>query len=224
MCGRYTLQQTTDQIALRFQVETVEAEVSPRYNIAPTQPVAVVTVNSPRTLRMMEWGLVPFWAKERSIGSKMINARAETLVEKPSYKQALMRRRCLIPASGFYEWKPVGASKQPMYLHRSDGELFAFAGLWEENTQIGGEPLRTCTIITLAASDQMADIHYRMPAILRPEEEAAWLNMSLTDTEEVLSLLKPYPADLMEAYSVSRAVNSPFHDDPVCIRPEGLGL
>jgi putative SOS response-associated peptidase YedK len=223
MCGRFTLQQTTDQIAMRFQVQSVQADVSPRYNIAPTQPVAVVTVNSPRTLRMMEWGLVPSWAKDRSLGSKMINARAETLAEKPSFKQALMRRRCLIPASGFYEWQQAGERKQPIYIHRPDGDLFAFAGLWEENTQVGGEPIRTCTIITLGANALMQDIHQRMPAILRPELEATWLDHSLS-VDVALACLEPYPAEGMEAYAVSCAVNSPTNDTPVCIRPAALAL
>lgn len=185
-------------------------------NIAPTQPVAVVTVNSPRTLHRMRWGLVPAWADDVSIGNKMINARAETLEEKPAFRQALKKRRCLIPADGFYEWQAQGKAKQPMYIRRKDKELFAFAGLWEENTKATGEPLRTCVIITTTANALMQDIHQRMPAMLLPELEDAWLDHTLS-LEAALACLKPYPAELMEAYPVSKRVNAPIVDDPALL-------
>ncbi len=220
MCGRYTLRQSPHQIAIRFGVEeTLLPELPPRYNIAPTQPVVAVTENSPRHLRLFQWGLVPFWAKDPSIGSRMINARAETLAEKPAFKNALTRRRCVIPADGFYEWKKIGSSKQPMYIRRHDGELFGFAGLWEEWISPDGSPLQTCTIITVAPNALMAPIHDRMPAILRPEDEAAWLTLSKKDVPELLGLLRPYPETEMEAYPVSRQVNAPTVDNAVCVQP-----
>lgn len=219
MCGRYTLHHDASQLALRFAVQETRADVPERYNIAPTQPVAVVTVNSPRTLQMMRWGLIPSWAKDPAIGNKLINARAETLAEKPSYKTALIRRRCLIPADGFYEWKPAGNGKQPMYIHRRDDALFAFAGLWEEWRSPEGDTVRSCTIITTTPNDLMASIHNRMPAILRPEEEAAWLDNTTQSAPDLLQLLRPYPESAMEAYAVSKMVNAPTVDTPDCIAP-----
>lgn len=220
MCGRFTLHHNTSQIALRFEVQERLADIAERYHIAPTQPIAAVTVNSPRTLQMMRWGLIPSWAKDPAIGNKMINARAETLPEKPSYRTALRRRRCLIPSDGFYEWQLEGKGKQPMYIHRKDGELFAFAGLWDEWHSPEGETVRSCTIITTTPNDLMAPIHNRMPAILRPDEEAEWLDMSVTEVEAILSLLRPYPAEELEAYPVSRLVNTPMNDEAECIQPE----
>lgn len=224
MCGRYTLRHTTQQIVMRFAVtEVIDVtfgEMQPdaqRYNIAPTQPVDVITENSPRVLEMMRWGLVPSWAKDPSIGSRLLNARAETLVEKPSFRTALTRRRCLIPADGFYEWRKQGKGKQPLCIHRKDDDLFAFAGLWDEWTSPDGSPLRTCTIITCAPNALMATIHDRMPAILRPEDEAAWLSPATKSVTELLGLLTPYPDDQIEAYPVSSAVNSAANDGSHCI-------
>ena len=224
MCGRYTLRHTTQQIVARFAVtDVVDATFAemradaPRYNIAPTQPIAVVTENSPRALQMMRWGLVPSWAKDPSIGSRLLNARAETLIEKPSFRTALSRRRCIIPADGFYEWKKAGKIKQPLRIRRKDDELFAFAGLWDEWQSPDGSPLRTCTIITVGANSVLADIHDRMPAMLRPEDEAAWLDGSTSAVPELLSLLAPYPDDEIEAYPVSLAVNSVANDNSACI-------
>jgi putative SOS response-associated peptidase YedK len=220
MCGRFTMHHSADQIALRFEVDTLAASPPPRFNIAPTQPVAVITENSPRTLQMMRWGLIPSWAKDPAIGSKLINARAETLAEKPSFKAALARRRCLIPADGFYEWKQEGThQKQPMYIHTLADSLFAFAGLWEEWKAPGAEPLRTCTIITVAPNALLATIHNRMPAILRKEDEAAWLHRETTDINEVLPLLYPYPDEEMQAYPVSRRVNWTAAEEADLINP-----
>jgi len=225
MCGRYTLRHTTKDIVQRFLVtEVIEAtfaEMEPdllRYNIAPTQPVAAITENSPRVLEMMRWGLVPFWAKDLSIGSRLLNARAETLSEKPAFRAAFARRRCLVPADGFYEWRKQGKMKQPLRIHRKDDDLFAFAGLWEEWTSPDGSPLHSCTIITVAANELMAPIHDRMPAILRPQDEAAWLSRS-TPTDELMSLLNPYPEEDIEAYPVAPIVNSVANDGPNCIEP-----
>ncbi len=230
MCGRYTLHHTTAQVVARFDVtEVIDAtflEVerdAPRYNIAPTQPVAVVTENSPRALEMMRWGLVPSWAKDPSIGSRLLNARAETLQEKPSFRTALVRRRCLIPADGFYEWKKLGKVKQPYRIRRRDEALFGFAGLWDEWTSPDGSPLRSCTIVTCAPNELMATIHNRMPAILRPEDEAHWLDRSVKSVSDLLSLLGPYPDSDIEAYAVSTVVNSASNDSASCIEAIDAG-
>ncbi len=179
MCGRFTLHHSTDEVAERFAVQEALFDIAPRYNIAPTQPVAAVTApDGARRLEGLQWGLVPFWAKDVAIGSKMINARAETLVEKPAFKNALIRRRCLIPADGCYEWKkePRGG-RQPMHI-RKGGAALRLRGL--DGTRCGS-PLRTCTIITVPANPLVSAIHDRMPAILKPEDEAEWLDTSVKD-------------------------------------------
>lgn len=217
MCGRFTLYTPLGEIVSRFAVEVVQAELRPRYNLAPTQEIAVITVNSPRTLQQMRWGLVPSWAKDLSMGSKMINARAETLMEKPSFRAAVRRRCCLIPTEGFYEWRQTGGRKQPMYIHLKSGEPFAFAGLWEEWRSPEGEVVRSCSIITVEPNALMATIHNRMPAILQSEaEEALWLEGGV---EEATPLLRPYPTENMEAYPISTWVNSPAMDMLECILP-----
>jgi putative SOS response-associated peptidase YedK len=221
MCGRFTLYHTPEEVAERFGVlEALETEA--RYNIAPTQSVAVVTQNGTRHLASYHWGLIPSWAKDPAIGNKMINARAETLTEKPSFRTALSRRRCLVPADGFYEWQaaPDGSkAKTPMYLHRKDSGLFAFAGLWDEWHAPDGSPLRSCTIITTTPNAVAARVHDRMPVILRPDDEPLWLDHSVTDTRDLVSLLVPSPAESMEAYPVSRRVNVPTVDDPALLAP-----
>jgi putative SOS response-associated peptidase YedK len=152
----------------------------------------------------------------------MLNARAETLAEKPAFRSALVRKRCIIPADGFYEWKKLGKAKQPMCIHRKDDELFGFAGLWSEWTSPDGSPLRSCTIITCAANHVMEGIHDRMPAILRPEHEAAWLNTKETSQDALLALLKPYPDNEIEAYPVASGVNSAGYNGPDCVEPIDL--
>jgi len=220
MCGRYTIHHSTEQIALRFDVANVVAEATERYNVAPTQSVPViVNPDGDRVLDAFQWGLIPAWAKEPGIANKLINARAETLAEKPSFKQALVRRRCLIPADGFYEWKREGATRQPMLFRRADGDLFAFAGLWEEWRQPDGTPLRTCTIVTTTPNELAAQVHDRMPAILRPEDESLWLDGMPANVPDLLQLLRPYPADRMEVFAVSRRVNAPAIDDPTLLNP-----
>jgi putative SOS response-associated peptidase YedK len=230
MCGRFTLHHTLEELEERFIAEADTpsvAEAAPRYNIAPTQDILVVTQNGARHLQGCHWGLIPSWAKDPAIGNKMINARAETLAEKPSFRTALSRRRCLIPADGFYEWQDATADlasgkkapRTPMHIRLQDGGLFAFAGLWDEWHAPDGSPLRSCTIITTAPNAVTAPIHDRMPVILRPEDEGLWLDRSVTDASDLLPLLAPYPADAMEAYAVSRQVNAPTVDDPACIAP-----
>ena len=226
MCGRFTLHHSVDELEERFAAELEAgsvAETEPRYNVAPTQDVLVVTQNGARHLQSYHWGLIPSWAKDAAIGNKMINARAETLAEKPAFRTALSRRRCLIPADGFYEWQdaPAGvkAPKTPMHIRLKDGGLFAFAGLWDEWHAPEGSPLRSCTIITTSPNAVAAPIHDRMPVILRPEDEARWLDRAVTSATDLLPLLASYPADAMEAYAVSRQVNAPTVDDPGLIAP-----
>ncbi len=223
MCGRYTLHHTPEEIAERFDVEPWEEILAPRYNIAPSQLVPVIRqVQSSGGLREMvgcKWGLIPFWAKDPKIGNNLINAKAETIAEKPSFKQAFAKRRCLIPADGFYEWKKQGkAPSQPIYIRRRDGGLFAFAGLWEEWRTPEGEAIATCTIITVEPNELISKIHHRMAAILNPDDEAAWIDPK-SKVDELSQLLQPYDSDQLEAIAVSRAVNSPTHDSPACIAP-----
>jgi putative SOS response-associated peptidase YedK len=218
MCGRFTRFHKPEEIAERFDVETIEeAAATLRYNIAPSQIVPVIRQVEKREMIACKWGLVPFWAKDPKIGYKMINAKGETLAQKPAFKNALTRRRCLVPADGFYEWlKQEKGVKQPIYIRLNGNELFAFAGLYEDWKSPEGEKLRTFTIITVEPNELIAKIHNRMPAILRPDEESVWLDPQ-TPVTDMASLLRPYPASEMETYPVSRTVNSPLIDDPSCI-------
>ncbi len=220
MCGRYTLRKTTDQIALRFDVTTVLAESSVRYNAAPSQNVAVV-IASPegRILDTYRWGLIPSWAKDMSIGSKLINARAETVAEKPSFRTSFSRRRCLVPADGYYEWRQDGKLKQPVFYSLMDDQLFAFAGLHDEWRTPDGEKIRTVTILTTIPNELASIAHDRMPVILDRHNEAIWLDTS-SSQEHLASVLVPYDAHAMQAWPVSRRVNSAGPDDPSLVSPE----
>src|SRR5439155_2817146 len=188
----------------------------PRYNIAPSQPIAVVANSGNNQIEFFRWGLVPSWAKDPSIGNRMINARAETLAEKPMFKTALKRRRCLIPASGFYEWKksPDGKIKTPMYIRMKGGKPFAFAGLWDRWQSPGGEELLSCTIVTGPPNTLCEEIHNRMPVILSGEDCKSWVKPEEMSAEEAAALLKSYPPEEMEAFPVSRRVNNPAADVP----------
>ena len=220
MCGRFTLTISPEQLQDQFGLsEPPSPDLAPRYNIAPTQAVAVVTNSTDRKLEIFQWGLIPSWAKDPKIGNKLINARAETLAEKPSFRTALKRRRCLVVADGFYEWKKDGARKTPMYIQMEDGRPFGFAGLWEVWQPPDGSLLKTCTIITTEPNELTATIHNRMPAILPPEAYDAWLKPGELAAEEVLPLLRPYDARRMKATPVSTRVNSPSVDSPECILP-----
>ncbi len=208
MCGRYTLTVNIKTVAETFGVEpTLETE--PRYNVAPTQGVVSILRNGSAHLALLQWGLIPSWAKDELIGSKMINARAETLAEKPSFKRLLRSKRCLIVADGFYEWKKEQGGKTPMYITLKDKEPFAFAGLWDVWHSPDGEQLRTCTIITTQPNAVVAPIHDRMPAMLLPDDRDLWLDTAIQDEQALLPLLAPYPADLMTVRPVSRLVNNP---------------
>ena len=213
MCGRYTLTVNIKTIAEKFGVEpTLETE--PRYNVAPTQNVVSIMRNGTTHLAELRWGLIPSWAKDESVGSRMINARAETLAEKSSFKGLLRSKRCLIVADGFYEWKQENGFKTPMYITMKDHEPFAFAGLWDSWKSPDGQQLRTCTIITTEPNEVVAPIHDRMPAILLPEARDAWLDTSIKDEQFLTHWLTPYPSDEMTARAVSRLVNDPKRDSP----------
>jgi len=213
MCGRYTLVKT-GEIERRFGVQQESFSLEARYNIAPSQQLPIVLKNSPAHLELMRWGLVPFWAKDVSIGYKMINARAEGIAQKPAFRQPFRQQRCIVPASGFYEWQKLGSRKIPYYFRLKETELFGFAGLYDTYTDENGQKLRTYTIITTAANELVGEVHDRMPVILRPEDEESWLNPDLHDPEILLALLKTYPAELMETYAVSSEVNKPQNEGP----------
>jgi putative SOS response-associated peptidase YedK len=219
MCGRFTLTADPQVIQQKFDLKTVPDEVTARYNIAPTQPVAVISNEDPTALTHYRWGLVPSWTKDISMGSRMINARSETAHEKPAFRAAFKRRRCLIPASGFYEWTPRGKSKVPMYIHLKDHELFAFAGLWEIWHSPDGDELRTCTILTSEPNDLVKPLHNRMAVILHEDDYDMWLSPDELPADALKPLLRPYEPARMDAYEVSTIVNSPANDTPECIAP-----
>jgi putative SOS response-associated peptidase YedK len=219
MCGRFTLHFPVELLAAIFGLPDLPSLV-PRYNIAPTQPTAVVRSSGiTRKLDLLRWGLVPSWAKDISIGSRMINARSESLPDKPSFRNAVRFRRCIVPASGFYEWKPEGNQKVPYYIRLSDGMPMGLAGIWEAWKTPGGDALETFTILTTSANPLITPIHDRMPVILHPDTYGFWLDKAVNNPEELLSLYPPYPADLMTLYPVSTLVNSPRNDNPGCIEP-----
>jgi putative SOS response-associated peptidase YedK len=213
MCGRFTLTATVDQLVDRFDVEFFleQEEYLPSYNVAPSQSVlAVINNGSHKRMGFLRWGLIPPWAKDMSIGYKMINARAETLSEKPSFRNAYKNKRCLIVADSFYEWKRIDSkTKTPMRIKLKSDELFAMAGLWESWKAPEGKTIYSCSVITTQPNELVQDIHDRMPVILKPEDEKNWLDPSISDTSKLQSLLKPLEPSLMEAYEVSPLVNSP---------------
>jgi putative SOS response-associated peptidase YedK len=218
MCGRFTLHHSTETLVEHFGVDQTAVAFKPRYNIAPTQPVAVIVQQQQKNMEAFRWGLVPFWAKDIKIGSRMINARAETLAQKPAFRAAFKRRRCLIPTSGFYEWQRQGKEKTPIYIRLAGEQPFAFAGLWEEWHGPNAEVLHSCSIITTQANDFMAPIHQRMPVIFKPGQESVWLDPAIEDPQILDHILRPYEGT-MEAHPVSTQVNIPTFDDPVCIQP-----
>ena len=217
MCGRFVLTADGELIQQQFDLQFTPEGITARYNIAPGQPIAVITNSDPANLTFHRWGLIPSWAKDAKIGNRLINARAETLHEKPSFKNAYKRRRCLIPSNGFYEWAKHGNAKKPMYIHLKDHALFAFAGLWETWNSPHGDEITTCTIITTEPNDVVKPLHHRMAVILRPENYKTWLSTEEMLPDSLQPLLQPYNANRMEAYEVSRFVNSPANDTPQCI-------
>lgn len=220
MCGRFTLTVDPEELMERFHLDAAEAITAPRYNVAPTQDVAVVLSESPNRLSVAKWGLIPSWAKDPGIGARMINARAETLPEKPSFRTAFKKRRCLVLADGFFEWRKEqdGKTKTPMYMRLQDGEAFAFAGLYELWKSPEGQDVRSCTIVTCEPNALLQTIHNRMPVILPRDAEAEWLDAS-TPAIALMAMLTPYPAERMQAVAVSKRVNSPANDDASVIVP-----
>jgi putative SOS response-associated peptidase YedK len=222
MCGRFTLVTPVDTLVEDFKISKAP-KIGPRYNIAPTQDAPAVVMakaQGEREFRLMRWGLVPGWAKDPAIGSRMINARAETISEKPSFRTALKKRRCLILADGFYEWIKEGKSKQPHHIRMANGKPFAMAGLWERWEKEGFAPIDSCVIITTEANEMMAPLHHRMPVILEPEDYETWLDPDNQDVERILPMLKQYPSEKMEAIRVSKKVNNPTNDTAECLEPE----
>jgi putative SOS response-associated peptidase YedK len=221
MCGRFSQTASPEVLAQQFKI-TDPPLFTPRYNIAPSQPIAAIRIDpdsATRTLVMLRWGLIPSWAKDPKIGFQCINAKAETVAEKPSFRSAFKKRRCLIVATGFYEWQVQGRTKQPMWIGLRSKRPFAFAGLWEQWTPAEGELLETCTIITTEPNDLMAPIHNRMPVILAPTSYDQWLDPTFQHVEPLKALLRPYPSEELTAYSVSTLVNNPRHDAPQCLDP-----
>ena len=223
MCGRFTLTLPPKQLELAFPWLTTPKELAPRYNIAPTQPVAIVPNNGQNRIEFFRWGLIPSWATDPRIGNRMINARSETLAQKPSFRAAYRRRRCLVLADGFYEWRkePGRRTKTPFYLQSKSGKPFAFAGLWETWRGLDGLAIPSCTIITTRPNALVEPIHNRMPVILPPAAYEQWLDPAEGSPAQLQPLLRPYPAEEMTAYAVSTLVNSPRNDTPACIVPAG---
>jgi putative SOS response-associated peptidase YedK len=224
MCGRYSLIAGIRELAHQFGFDGTGFDNSPRYNVAPTQPVLTVTSREGRQAEYMRWGLIPSWAKDASIGSRMINARSETLVQKPSFRDVLRRRRCLVLADGFYEWLQGGKGKRPMRVVLKSREPFAFAGLWDIWRAPDGESVHSCTIITTEANDLLRPVHRRMPVILHRELEEFWLDGDVTDPAALTGVLSPYPDEPMEVYEVSPLVNKATNNGPDLIVPAGAGL
>ncbi len=218
MCGRFSLTTPLEMLIEVFGLPAPDFDLPPRYNIAPTQPVAAV-LGGPRRLEMLRWGLVPPWADDPAIGSRMINARAETLRDKPSFRAPLRHRRCLVLADGFFEWSHQGRSRIPHHIRLDDAAPMAFAGLWERWQRPGRAPITSCTIITTAANEVVAPIHDRMPVILDARGCDRWLADDEPGAAQLAALLVPRPARGMVAVQVSSRVNSVAHDDPGCTDP-----
>ncbi|MDT3779750.1 SOS response-associated peptidase [Nitrospira sp. MA-1] len=221
MCGRFTRKENFQHLAKQLGLQGLPP-MGPRYNIAPSQFIACVRTNfetRQRECTELKWGLVPSWAKDPGIGNKLINARGETVAEKPAFRKAFKHQRCLVLADGFYEWKREGKTKQPFYVRFKDHRLFAFAGLWERWKQNETDTLETCTLITTTPNAVMEPIHHRMPVILSSRDFADWLDPTVQAVERVNTLLRPFPPEEMEAYPVSQLVNNPRNDRPECINP-----
>jgi len=219
MCGRYRLARKKEILAEVFELQENEVEWSPRYNIAPGQDVAVIRQDRTRPVRsfgLVRWGLVPSWAKDAKTGYKMINARAETIAEKPAFREPLQSRRCLIPADGFYEWSKSSKGQSPFCLTLADDSVFAFAGIWDRWRNPERELVETCSIITTSANALLSDVHDRMPVILKREDHDRWLDPGFKQVDDVLELLRPFQAESMHRYRVSSRVNSVKNDDAAC--------
>ncbi len=221
MCGRFTLKTPVERLSEQFQFPKI-IPLKPRYNIAPSQDVVVVRRmpdDRERKLTMLRWGLIPRWVKDPTRGSQPINAKAETAAEKPMFRDAFRRRRCLIPADGFYEWKQEGGRKQPVYICTKDRQPFAFAGLWEHWEEQEGQFIESCTILTTEPNDLLAQVHSRMPVILDQNDYDLWLDPDVQEVSRLKPLLRPYPPEQMTFYPVNLRVNNPRNDDRLCVEP-----
>ena len=224
MCGRFTKTATPEVIAEQFHLDK-PLLFKPRYNIAPSQQVATIRLNPEAAKRecvLLRWGLIPSWAKDSKIGNQCINAKAETVAEKPSFRSAFKKRRCWVIADGFYEWQLQGKQKQPMWIGLKSKRPFAFAGLWEHWKPAEGAPIETCTIITTEPNALMQTIHNRMPVILTPHDYDLWLDPTMQQVETVKSLLRPFTSEELVAYPVSTLVNNPRHDATQCLEPVAI--
>ncbi len=224
MCGRFNLRTPASELASFFDIvfdPPLQAALVPRFNIAPSQPVLVIRGESDRVAAdLVNWGLVPGWAKDSTVGNRMINARCETVAEKPSFRAAFRRRRCLVPATGFYEWQKTGGrGKQPWHIHLPDDSPLAFAGIWEHWETDDGSALETCAIITTAANSCMEPIHHRMPVILGPADFSAWLDSEHDDRDRLESLMVPCPDEVLVTDPIDTWVNRPANEGPDCLRP-----
>lgn len=221
MCGRFTLTVDPAELQEAFGNFTFPTQFAPRYNIAPSQPILAIPNDAKRAADFFSWGLIPSWAKDPTIANRLINARGETIAEKPSFRGSFKYKRCLILADGFYEWKAQRGEKTkiPYFVFMQDRRPFAFAGLWDEWHSPDGGARRTCAIITSEPNELMSTLHNRMPVILDQKDYDQWLEPALQPPENLLPLLKPFPADKMSAYLVSTLVNKPGHDRPECVVP-----
>jgi len=221
MCGRFTLTVDPAELQDTFADFAFPQKFAPRFNIAPTQPVLAIPNDGRNAADFFIWGLIPSWAKDPSIGNRLINARGETLAEKPSFRGSYKYKRCLILADGFYEWKklPGTKTKIPHFIHMKNRQPFAFAGLWDEWHSPDGSQVRSCTIITISPNEMMASLHDRMPVILSHDAYAQWLDASPRTPDSLQPLIKPYPSDEMAAYPVSTLVNNPKNDRAECVVP-----
>ncbi len=221
MCGRFTLTVDPADLKEEFQDYTFPSQFAPRFNIAPSQPILAIPNDGKNTADFFVWGLIPSWAKEPDVGNRLINARGETLAEKPSFRGSYKYKRCLILADGFYEWKaePGTKTKTPYFIHMKDRKPFAFAGLWDEWNGSDGSQVKSCTIVTTDPNELMTSIHNRMPLILKPEDYTQWLDTSPRTPESLQPLIKPFPADKMSAYPVSTLVNKPEVDRAELVVP-----
>lgn len=218
MCGRFTTTIDLEEIARHFNIDVVEGEYQPLYNAAPSMEIPALTDSPSRKLSFFCWGLVPSWANDPTIGNKLINARAETLAEKPSFRRAYQQRRCLIPADSFFEWKKEKKSRIPYRIFMRNKSPFGLAGLWEVWSPSGGTPLYSCTIITTEANALLRPIHDRMPVIIKPQDYNLWLNPSVQEPFVLNSLLQPYPPEEMDICEVSPLINNPFNNSPDVIK------
>jgi putative SOS response-associated peptidase YedK len=218
MCGRFSASKSGDELQEEFALSIIRAAPVPSYNVAPTRSAPVVINDGARALDFFRWGLIPWWAKDPGIGAKTINARADTLAEKPAFRDAFRLRRCLVLADGFFEWKWVAGEKVPHFIRLKSGRSMPFAGLWERWRAPEGNPVHTCTIVTTTPNAVMAPIHDRMPVILAPEAFESWLDPHPREGQELQTLLRPCPDEWLEAFPVSSWVNKPDNDSPECIK------